>query len=36
MNKYHNKKARIEYVCNLIEKEKKEDKQISIFDELEG
>ena len=29
-------KARIEYVCNLIEKEKKEDKQISIFDELEG
>lgn len=29
-------KARIEYVCNLIEKEKKEDKQISIFDELES
>ena len=28
-------KARIEYVCNLIEKEKKEDKQISIFDELD-
>ena len=25
-------KARIEYVCNLIEEEKKQDKQLSIFD----
>ena len=25
-------KARIEYVCNLIEKEKKQDKQMTIFD----
>ena len=25
-------KARIEYVCNLIEEDKKKDKQLSIFD----
>lgn len=27
-------KTRIEYVCNLIEEEKKKDKQLSIFDEV--